>query len=185
MKVNVFEINEKGVTLAFKGEEPFIKDIAVRLTADDPDAVRVAKAARIQGNMFLTRDGKTVFIEGSATADFTPPCARCLQPVETHLAPTFFLTLFPDRNDEEGEVELTEDELDENTYRGEEIDVAEVLNEQILMERPYVILCSEDCKGLCPSCGANRNESPCNCEAQPASLAFQALKDVKIDLEKE
>lgn len=184
MKVNVFEINEKGVTLAFKGEEPCIKEIAARLTADDPDASRVAKAARIHANMFLTRDGKTVFIEGSATADFTPPCARCLQPVPTHLAPSFYLTLFPDRA-EEGEMQLTEDELDENTYRGEEIDVGEVLNEQILLERPYVILCSEDCKGLCPSCGANRNEHECDCASQPASLAFQALKDVKIDLKKE
>ena len=184
MKVNVFEINEKGVTLAFKGEEPFIRDIATRLTADDPDAARAAKAARIVGNMFLTREGKTVYIEGSATADFTPPCARCLQPVPTHLAPSFMLTLFPDR-DEEADIQLTEDELDENTYRGEEIDVGEVLNEQILLERPYVILCSEDCKGLCPSCGANRNENECDCAAQPASLAFQSLKDVKIDLKKE
>lgn len=186
MKVNVFDIHEKGKTLVFKGDEPFIREIIARLTADDPEPSRLAKTAHLTAKMHLTREGRTVTIEGEAAATFSPPCARCLQPVETHLNPSFFLALFPAKDDAAGEeMELTDEELDENTYVGEEIDIGLVLNEQILLERPYLILCSEDCKGLCPSCGANRNEDGCDCPAQPASLAFQALKDVKIDLKKE
>ena len=51
---------------------------------------------------------------------------------------------------------------------------------QVLLEKPYKILCSEDCKGLCPSCGANLNEAPCQCKAAPKSLAFLPLADMKL-----
>ena len=164
MKVNVFDILDKGKTLAFKGDEPFIREIIARLTADDPDPARAAKNAHLTAKVVLTREGKTVFLEGEAAAEFSAPCARCLKPVETHLAPSFFVTLFPDKDDSGGEeVQLKNDELDENTYIGEEVDVGLVLNEQILLERPYLILCSEDCKGLCPRCGTELNDAPCDC----------------------
>ena len=183
MKVHVFDIHaEKGMNLHVKGDEPYAKEILARLTADDPDGARLLRTAQLVAEVRLSREGKTVYVEGSAAADFSPPCARCLKPVATHLAPTFFLTLFPDRSgDSKEEVELSEEELDETTYQNDEIDVGLLLNEQILLERPYRVLCSEDCRGLCPTCGADLNEGPCGCPAQPGSLAFAGLKDLKLD----
>ena len=58
------------------------------------------------------------------------------------------------------------------------------------METPYVVLCKEDCLGLCPVCGANLNEEDCGHAAQLeqqrederlASSPFAALRDLKLD----
>lgn len=184
MKVPVLDIApQKGMNLSFSGKEPWIQEILGRLTADDPDVAGLEKADELRADVRLTREGKTVFIEGSAHAEIHPPCARCLKPVTTTLDPAFNLTLFPDRAKTEAgeEVELSEEELDEFTYKGDEVDVGQILNEQVLLERPFRILCSEDCKGLCPTCGADKNEKTCDCPEQPASLAFAALKDIKLE----
>jgi uncharacterized protein len=56
----------------------------------------------------------------------------------------------------------------------------------LIMETPYVVLCREDCAGLCPTCGANLNEGDCGCAAKAASepdpmSPFAALKDLDVD----
>ena len=182
MKVNVFDIHaDKGMSLTFKGDEPVVKEILARLTADDPDSAHSLKTAQLKADVRLSREGRTVYVEGTAAADFSPPCARCLKAVDTHLAPSFLLTLFPDQSDgRDDEVELQSDELDETTYRNDEIDVGQLLNEQVLLERPYRVLCSETCRGLCPTCGTDRNERDCACPKEPVSPAFAGLKDLKL-----
>ena len=63
--------------------------------------------------------------------------------------------------------ELFYDEISEND---EELDITDDLRAEILLELPTNILCSEDCKGLCPHCGINLNESTCNCGEAPAAI---------------
>ena len=52
---------------------------------------------------------------------------------------------------------------------GEVVDLTEGLREDILVAFPQTHLCSEDCAGLCPRCGANLNEGPCGCPEEPES----------------
>lgn len=47
--------------------------------------------------------------------------------------------------------------------RAESIDTAEIALSDLLLELPYKMLCREDCKGLCPVCGCDRNETECGC----------------------
>ncbi len=63
--------------------------------------------------------------------------------------------------------ELFYDEISEND---EELDITDDLRAEILLELPTNILCSEDCKGLCPHCGVNLNESTCNCGEAPEAI---------------
>jgi uncharacterized protein len=49
------------------------------------------------------------------------------------------------------------------TARAESIDTAEIAVSDLLLALPYKMLCREDCKGLCPVCGCDRNETECNC----------------------
>ena len=187
MKVRVFDITEKGMTFTFRGKEPFIQEILAGLTAADPDVAGLKQADEIRADVRITREGKTVFVNGSAHAEIHPPCARCLKPVTTVIEPAFDLTLLPDRATDPAsgeDLQLRDEEIDEFTYTGDEVDVALILNEQVLLERPLRILCSEDCKGLCPTCGVDLNEKECSCPAQPVSLAFAALKDIKLDEKK-
>jgi uncharacterized protein len=59
------------------------------------------------------------------------------------------------------------------------IDVAELVREQILLNLPEQVFCAEDCKGLCPQCGANRNLIDCKCEEKEIDPRWAALKNLK------
>ena len=68
------------------------------------------------------------------------------------------------------------------------IDLAEPLSDAVVMDTPFVVLCKPDCKGLCPTCGANLNHGACDCaeRADEAWVAsdenpFAALKNLKLD----
>ncbi len=62
------------------------------------------------------------------------------------------------------------------------IDLAGELREEILLALPQSPLCKEDCAGLCPVCGGNRNAAPCDCEekARAANSKFGVLNKLKI-----
>lgn len=53
-----------------------------------------------------------------------------------------------------------------------------VLN-AILTQLPLRHLCRVDCKGLCPHCGANLNEGPCNCENTEIDPRWAVLAQLK------
>ena len=60
------------------------------------------------------------------------------------------------------------------------------LNDTLIMETPFVVLCRPDCKGLCPHCGANLNEGQCDCaervrEEELSNSPFAALAGLKLD----
>ena len=78
------------------------------------------------------------------------------------------------------EVELEKDELGVLVVEGEHLDTEPLVAEQILLEVPMKPLCSPDCRGLCPRCGADRNVTP-NCCEEPAGddrwEALSALRD--------
>ena len=66
----------------------------------------------------------------------------------------------------------------------ESIDLTEVLQDHVIMSLPVRPLCRDNCSGLCPHCGANRNEGDCGCEEPVFDTRFAALKDLKIDNKK-
>ena len=59
------------------------------------------------------------------------------------------------------------------------LDLDELMREQLLLSLPEKRLCKEDCAGLCPQCGANRNEVACGCERNPGDSPFAALAALK------
>lgn len=186
MKIHVFDIQpETPRTFSFKGAEPFLQEILGNLTEGDPAPVGLPIAPEIRAELVLAREKKQVTVTGEAFARFSPPCARCLIAVPTVIEAPIDLVLLPHPTEEApdaGSDLLGMEEIDEYTYRNDEIDLAVLLNEQLLLERPFKILCSEDCLGLCASCGTNLNESSCQCPAQPKSLAFAGLADLKPTL---
>ncbi|MGH9617972.1 MAG: DUF177 domain-containing protein, partial [Acidobacteriaceae bacterium] len=61
-------------------------------------------------------------------------------------------------------------------YEGDGLLLEDVLREQILLALPAKSLCREDCKGLCPECGRNRNTAPCDCAAASTDPRWNRLK---------
>jgi uncharacterized protein len=65
--------------------------------------------------------------------------------------------------------------------RGDELDLREAVREQLLLRAPRFALCREECRGLCPTCGADRNQDDCGCVPEPAVSPWDALKNVTFD----
>ena len=63
--------------------------------------------------------------------------------------------------------------------RDDQIDLDEVLREQFYLALPMKPLCREDCAGLCPQCGTNRNTGTCSCETEPEDPRLAPLRRLK------
>jgi uncharacterized protein len=75
--------------------------------------------------------------------------------------------------------EVREEDLDVFPFDGEKIDLEPLFREQFVLAVPFAPLCREDCKGLCPQCGIDRNTGTCNCE-KPIDPRLAALKGLKL-----
>ena len=104
------------------------------------------------------RENKKLLITGTGKLTMLMPCDRCLADVpvtiELHIEKEF-----PLKEAEDGEIEEDEGILD-----GMQLDTDLLVFDEVLMNRPLKVLCNEDCKGICPSCGCNLNEKECGCD---------------------
>lgn len=109
-------------------------------------------------------------------------CGRCLEPFRTSIDVPIDLRYLPRaENAGEGEREVEEEDLTTAYYRDEQIDLGQLVREQIWLALPMKPLCREDCQGLCPVCGANRNVARCQCETEWIDPRLAALKHVWSD----
>jgi uncharacterized protein len=130
------------ITLAVEGDE----------AARFPDGVEV-RGARSDGT--YVGGGGTVFVRGMASAEASSRCARCLadvvQPIEAPVREVFGTDADP--NDPERRL-----------LQGYEVDLTDAVFTSLALGLPIRFLCREDCKGLCPVCGADLNLGPCGHE---------------------
>lgn len=131
----------------------------------------------------IRRSGAEVFVTGHIKTCAHVECDRCLKPIEIPVDNGFSLEYITGNDYEANRTaELTEDLMSIGVFDGEGIDLDEIVKEQILLAIPSRSLCTADCKGFCPKCGANRNVKDCGCEdreVDPRWAALQALKDSK------
>lgn len=80
-----------------------------------------------------------------------------------------------------GEPASEEDAEDDDRYfyQGDHVDLAPMLREHVILAAPMQPLCREDCAGLCPRCGKDLNEGPCQCPTEPAPTAFRVIRNMK------
>jgi uncharacterized protein len=79
-----------------------------------------------------------------------------------------------------GEHAITEDETEIGYYEESGLLLEDAVREQVLLALPGRILCQQDCKGLCPHCGINRNLSTCECADALANPRFAKLAGIAI-----
>ena len=177
--IHVNEIPDEGSTLSLDVEPE-----EIGLTASD---------ARFRGPLNVTaeveRVEETVSVAGLIEGTQLLECVRCLSPFESELSLSFsaeYRAEAPAKKavpaveqtaEAEEEKDLGPEEDDEiYRYRKDEVELAEMLREQIILAVPMHPLCEESCQGLCPVCGQNRNVKQCGCqEARPES-PFAVLK---------
>jgi len=142
----------------------------------------------------LYADGAHVFAAGPFRGEVTVACSRCIEPVRLPIDEKLRVTFMPrhelpsDESDaadaaaggEEGEgAEVTDEDLDLFPYDGDVVDLEPLFREQFVLAVPFAPLCREDCKGLCPQCGIDRNTGTCSCEP-PIDPRLAALKGLKL-----
>jgi uncharacterized protein len=130
----------------------------------------------------VRRDGRNARLTGRLETTLECDCSRCLEPFAVPVAATLDLLFLPaTENAGEGEVAVEEDDLGVSFYQDEKIDLAEVIREQFYLALPMKPLCRPDCKGLCPTCGINRNRETCSCKVEWIDPRLEPLKALKRD----
>ena len=111
-----------------------------------------------------SRSGTDVFIKAKVSCILVEECDRCLGRFDFEVEAWMDLFFQPQTKDTELIFQdLDADDLGTLYYRDNTIDLTDAIRDTILLERPIKVICSEDCAGLCVSCGVNLNESECNC----------------------
>jgi len=126
-------------------------------------------------------DGE-VRIQGRYSVEMAAQCDRCLQRARFPLDAAFDLFYRPASEiAHEEEVSLQEGELEIGFYEDGGIELEEILLEQVLLALPMQRVCSDACKGICPVCGKNRNETECDCRrVENADDRWGALRKLEL-----
>jgi uncharacterized protein len=134
----------------------------------------------------LERSGSDYLLRGSLAGSFLTPCGRCLEPATLPIKVDVSVVYVEDdvgsgkgKDAEEDDEAL--DAPDVIHFSEGVIDLGSELREEILLALPGSVLCREDCAGLCPVCGGNRNANPCTCEERQrqSQSKFAALGKLK------
>jgi uncharacterized protein len=134
-----------------------------------------------QVDIRIYRAGDKIVLNGSLSGVLILRCDRCLGSFPWKLDTEFDLFLQPPAPPElkESELELEEEDLDVDFLAGDEIDLGKVIKEQIYLSLPIKALCRQDCKGLCPECGADLNKDNCLCRRESGHPGFEKLRELK------
>ena len=125
----------------------------------------------------LRQEGRRVHVSGQLAARVQVECDRCLKPVEIPVDSRFKLEYVTAEDYEAQQaVELTQGDLDLSVFDGEVIDIDELVTEEILLAVPDHVLCNDECKGICPVCGADRNSVDCGCRTAEVDPRWAGLK---------
>ena len=125
-------------------------------------------ASKGQAELLAHTDGE-VRIQGRYSVEMASQCDRCLGRARFALDTAFDLFYRPASFiAREEEVEIDEGETEIGFYEGQGLELEDILREQVLLALPMQRVCREDCLGICPVCGRNRNETKCDCHAGKA-----------------
>jgi uncharacterized protein len=118
--------------------------------------------------------GKKMEVEGKAKLALMIPCDRCLDPVRVAFDLDIVRTLdFSDRKDG------SEVDLDEQPFmNGYNLDVDQLVCDELILNLPMKVLCSENCKGICNRCGTNLNHETCDCDRRSTDPRMAVIQDI-------
>lgn len=146
----------------------------------DEEHARLTRPPEVSGR--VSRSGREVRLRGRINTTAEVDCDRCLKSVSVPVEADFDVKYAPAEDDgSDNGTELQAEDLGLATFDGETIDIDELVREQVLLALPSRVLCGEECKGLCPVCGADRNVNPCDCQSREIDPRWAGLKAVISD----
>jgi Predicted metal-binding, possibly nucleic acid-binding protein len=133
------------------------------------------QAVAVRGKACLELSGM-IWLEYTATAQAHMCCARCLEPVTQDCVLEFRHLVLREQPADTGE-----EDGNWLLAPGGTLDLADAAGTDLVLAQEGTPLCREDCAGLCPKCGVNRNTSGCGCVLQEPDPRFAALRKLMRD----
>jgi uncharacterized protein len=175
VRVRVDQITDEESHCSFR--QP-LEEINGRLLHGEVRDFRLTSPLAVDATYY--RAGDDLFFAGRIRADLEGTCARCLEPFDLTVDESAQFVLVP--TPKEGpERQLSEDDLALSFYSGEEIDLAPLFTEQVILTLPTRALCREDCRGLCPQCGVDRNNEKCGCVEREPDPRLAVLRNLRVE----
>jgi uncharacterized protein len=142
--------------------------------------LRQAGSLEVSGGAEIAGSLGEIRVHGHIKGLIETDCDRCLEVTAIALDGDFDLLYQPDVEAEGGqEREISTDDADVGFYSGSGIELVDVIREQILLWLPMHPVCRDDCQGICPVCGQNRNSQPCRCHEEAVDDRWLALKKLR------
>ena len=151
------------------------------LPGDDPvwqegDPVP-AGAVHVVGRLSKAGPGQ-FYLRGRVEGVAAGSCRRCLSPARVAVSDDLNLVFA-----EDGDETTDDPDVLRIPPRAQVLDLRPSIREQWLLSAPAFAVCREDCKGLCPSCGADLNAGECTCPTQHADTRWDALRSLRTSSE--
>ncbi|TGE32758.1 DUF177 domain-containing protein [Desulfosporosinus sp. Sb-LF] len=150
MKVNVAQVrHNEGESVRY--------DLVEDFSLFDLGTEALAFQAPVHVQLQVNNTSKAMLVHGKIQTELNVTCGRCLESFVYPLSLSF-------QDEWVFRAQATEDLLETALILDkDEIEINERIFEQIVLALPMKFVCSAECQGLCPTCGANRNLTPCNC----------------------
>lgn len=149
---------------------------------DDPwGHAQDALVGPIELSLHLDAVVEGILVRGRVRFALDLPCARCLepQPIEREVEVAELFT-DPARREPDDEDDPGYELIDDATA----LDLTTLVRDALLVDLPVRIVCREGCRGLCPTCGADRNRTDCGHDReQAADPRWAPLADVELPAE--
>jgi uncharacterized protein len=128
----------------------------------------------------VRKDQEKVRLVGRMHTSLELDCSRCLDPYQIPVDARIDLMFLPgSANTGLTEAKIEDEDIGVSFYHDDVIDLTEVIREQCHLALPMKPLCRDDCRGLCPVCGINRNRETCDCQPTWVDPRLEPLRALK------
>lgn len=142
------------------------------------EGVGFAAVGTVTADFDVVSGDRVYYCHGQAMSEARLECSRCLEPYTMTLRGEIDFSI----QEVVDEAAVNRDDVPDTellvTAGASEVDISGPVREAMLLEIPLQPLCREDCRGLCPICGVNRNEEACECKVEKTDPRWDALRDL-------
>lgn len=175
MKIRLEDISEEPTQAHFAATAEAVNE---RLAEGRHEAEEFRLSVPLAIDVTYYSAGEDLYFHGNLATTLAASCARCLGAYRVPLETPFEFVLVPEQA-QEPDQELDADDLALSFFSGPEVDLEPLCSEQAILALPTRALCREDCQGLCPVCGGDRNEKACACDDTKPDPRWAALREWK------
>ncbi len=177
--VQIDNIPESGYTLEF--QVPWQIFSAFEALVADGEALQMDE---VTGRLEILRVGDVFHVDGPVATALQAVCTRCLcevrQPVRLQLNLHYTRRSAAPNDSLREELDHKKEAAGLYLFRDDSIDLQEAVYEQIVMSLPMRVLCRDTCKGLCSRCGADFNQTTCDCSRENPDNPFDVLRQLVL-----